>query len=38
MSPAPADASASYAAEVARLLWSETWDAPYVTRARHRTG
>ena len=35
---ATADASASYAAEVARLLWPEPWDAPYVTRARHRAG
>lgn len=34
----PADASASYAAEVARLLWPEPWDAPYVTRDRHRPG
>jgi len=33
-----ADASASYAAEVARLLWPEPWDAPVVTRARHRSG
>jgi hypothetical protein len=31
------DASASYAAEVARLLWPEPWDAPYVTRSRQRT-
>ena len=38
MRTAVADASASYAAEVARLLWPEPWDAPYVTRARHRTG
>ena len=38
MRPAPADASASYAAEVARLLWPEPWDAPYVTRSRHRPG
>ncbi len=36
MRPAPADSSASYAAEVARLLWPEPWDAPYVTRSRHR--
>lgn len=34
----PADASASYAAEVVRLLWPEPWAAPYVTRSRHRTG
>jgi hypothetical protein len=27
--------SASYAAEVARLLWPEPWDAPEVTRSRH---
>jgi hypothetical protein len=33
-----ADASASYAAEVARLLWPEPWEAPYVTRSRHRPG
>ena len=37
MKPA-ADPSASYAAEVARLLWPEPWEAPYVTRSRHRTG
>jgi hypothetical protein len=30
--------STSYAAEVARLLWPEPWDAPYVTRSRHRPG
>ncbi len=30
-------ASASYAAEVARLLWPEPWDAPRVTRSRRRT-
>jgi hypothetical protein len=36
--PAPADTSAAYAAEVARLLWPEPWEAPYVTRTRHRTG
>jgi len=36
--PVTADASASYAAEVARLLWPEPWDAPYVTRSRHRAG
>jgi hypothetical protein len=35
---APADASASYAAEVARLLWPEPWQPPYVTHARHRPG
>lgn len=33
-----ADTSASYAAEVARLLWPEPWEAPYVTRSRHRAG
>jgi hypothetical protein len=38
MSSVPADQSASYAAEVARLLWPEPWDAPYVTRTRHRPG
>lgn len=38
MSPAPAAASASYAAEVARLLWPEPWDAPYVTRRRRGAG
>ena len=32
------DSSASYAAEVARLLWPEPWDAPHVTRTRHRGG
>ena len=32
------DSSASYAAEVARLLWPEPWDAPHVTRTRHRDG
>lgn len=37
MRPAPVDASTSYAAEVARLLWPEPWDAPYVTRTRRRT-
>jgi hypothetical protein len=35
---APADASASYAVDVARLLWPDPWQAPYVTRARHRPG
>jgi hypothetical protein len=38
VNPAGASASASYAAEVARLLWPEPWEAPYVTRSRHRTG
>lgn len=38
MRPAPADASAAYAAEVVRLLWPEPWEAPYVTRSRHRSG
>ena len=38
MKHAVADESASYAAEVARLLWPEPWDAPYVTRSRHRNG
>jgi hypothetical protein len=32
------DASAAYAGEVARLLWPEPWEAPYVTRGRHRAG
>jgi hypothetical protein len=32
---APADSSAAYAAEVARLLWPEPWEAPHVTRSRH---
>jgi hypothetical protein len=36
--PGSTDASASYAAEVARLLWPEPWDAPYITRSRHRAG
>jgi hypothetical protein len=30
------DTSASYAAEVARLLWPSPWEAPEVTRTRHR--
>ena len=34
----PPTPSASYAAEVARLLWPEPWGAPYVTRSRHRPG
>lgn len=38
MNPVPLDASASYAAEVARLLWPEPWEAPYVTRSPHRAG
>jgi hypothetical protein len=33
-----ARSDASYAAEVARLLWPEPWAAPYVTRSRHRRG
>lgn len=33
--PAPT-ASASYAAEVARLLWPEPWEAPRMTRSRRR--
>lgn len=32
------DTSASYAAEVARLLWPEPWGAPVVTRSRRRSG
>ncbi len=32
------DASASYAVEVARLLWPEPWGAPYVTRTRDHNG
>lgn len=36
--PAASDPSASYAAEVARLLWPEPWETPYVTRTRHRPG
>lgn len=35
---ASTDASASYAVEVARLLWPEPWDTPHVTRSRHRSG
>jgi len=31
---AAVDGSASYAVEVARLLWPEPWDEPYVTRSR----
>ncbi|HEY1116917.1 MAG TPA: hypothetical protein VGE43_04385 [Acidimicrobiales bacterium] len=38
MTPVSADSSASYAAEVARLLWPEPWEAPYVTRDRYRAG
>ena len=38
MKPHAADPSASYAAEVARLLWPEPWETPYVTRSRHRRG
>jgi hypothetical protein len=30
--------SASYAEEVARLLWPAPWATPYVTRSRHRRG
>ncbi|WP_107764752.1 hypothetical protein [Nocardioides terrigena] len=36
MSFSSTDSSASYAAEVARLLWPEPWEAPHVTRTRHR--
>lgn len=32
----PDGASATYAAEVARLLWPEPWAAPELTRVRHR--
>jgi hypothetical protein len=36
---APADeSSVAYAAEVARMLWPEPWDTPYVARGRHRGG
>jgi len=35
---ASADASASYAAEVARLLWPDPWGAPQITRSRHGNG
>jgi hypothetical protein len=38
MSSAPADASASYAAEVARLLWPDPWGTPYVTRVSPSPG
>lgn len=38
MRPTTADRSASYAVEVARLLWPEPWDEPHVTRTRHRRG
>lgn len=38
MRPAPVDSSASYAAEVARLLWPAPWAEPYVTHGRHRSG
>jgi hypothetical protein len=38
MSAASVDPSASYAAEVARLLWPDPWEAPFVTRGRHRRG
>lgn len=36
MTPRTTDASAAYAAEVARLLWPAPWEAPEVTRSRHR--
>jgi hypothetical protein len=38
MTSMPVESSASYAAEVARLLWPAPWEAPYVTRSRHRSG
>ena len=38
MTPASVGSSASYAAEVARLLWPAPWEAPYVTRDRSRPG
>jgi hypothetical protein len=38
VSVAPIDSSASYAAEVARLLWPEPWATPYVTRRRRSRG
>jgi hypothetical protein len=38
MTSAPTDASDSYAAEVARLLWPAPWEEPYVTHSRHRAG
>jgi hypothetical protein len=34
----PVESSASYAAEVARLLWPAPWETPYVTRDRRRLG
>jgi hypothetical protein len=36
--PAATDPSTAYATEVARLLWPAPWEAPVVTRARHRAG
>ena len=36
--PRPDEASASYAAEVARMLWPEPWEEPRVTRSRPRPG
>lgn len=36
--PASTNSSASYAAEVARLLWPEPWGTPHVTRNLHRPG
>lgn len=38
MRPGVDGASASYAAEVARLLWPEPWEPPHVTRSRPRPG
>jgi hypothetical protein len=35
---ATSDASATYAADVARLLWPASGQAAYVTRSRHRAG
>lgn len=35
---AATDSSTTYATEVARLLWPAPWEAPVVTRARHRAG
>jgi hypothetical protein len=38
MRPKPTHSSASYATDVARLLWPAPWDTPYVTRGRRRPG
>lgn len=38
MTSSSTDSSASYAAEVARLLWPAPWDVPHVTRGRHVSG